>query len=220
MNAVYLLCYAEEVVYVGKSINVKNRIANHRSSDKLFDSVVVIEIPNEADMYILEVVFINKYKPMYNIESKAEEHMTLSVKIADSTVASVKEYSLGNGGISEEDIVVHSTLAANVSEFLADIMYGPVVRDATSRTTGFSYTVLQKTALAVKLASSKKVTGAAAMRRYGVKPASYNILNRYFDGTNKSHCKILEDIINGSSTLRSVPMSAQALKEVLDEDSK
>lgn len=73
-----------EIVYVGKTTNIKNRMYQHFISgghlrQEQYNQVVkieYIECKNEADMSIKEIYFINKYKPKFNISDlyKGEVH--------------------------------------------------------------------------------------------------------------------------------------------------
>ena len=57
---IYLLYNDENIVYIGKSNNMKNRINQHRK-DKEFNSVKDAGLVNLYEPY-----FIQKYKPLYN----------------------------------------------------------------------------------------------------------------------------------------------------------
>ena len=63
---VYLLWEFNEVVYVGQSFNVKQRIQSHlTANDKTFDSVSLIECCAE-DISIVEISNIKTLTPKYN----------------------------------------------------------------------------------------------------------------------------------------------------------
>lgn len=211
MNGIYFLCENETVVYIGKSTAIDGRLATHRASDKLFDSVVIMEVLNVADMHILELVLINRYKPKYNIDSKSEDEMTIKVTMPNIGSIPINEYVSNSGRVSEEDKVKGSSVVAELRAYLSSI------EDSGHEdigTVGFKMTVLQKTAIAVLIVAKKNIKAVKAMNQYGVKPASYKILNRYFDPSNTSHVKILEDIIEGSSLISSVPECASKLQRV------
>lgn len=62
---VYLLFIGEAVVYIGKSNNVLNRVAEHATKGRQFDSYVHIECaPDESDA--LEIELIEKFLPAGN----------------------------------------------------------------------------------------------------------------------------------------------------------
>lgn len=207
MNGIYLLCDSEEVVYVGKSTSINGRLNTHKASDKLFDSAVVFEVNNIADMHILELVLINKYKPKYNIDSKSEDEMTIKISIQGIGNASIKEYA--GGKIDEDNIIKGSAVVAELRAYLSSIEESEC-KDANLL--GFKLSVLQKTATAVLIVAKKNLKAVTAMEKYGVKPASYKLLRQYFDATNDNHIKILEEIIDGTSSIRSIPECANILK--------
>lgn len=67
ISAVYRLFKNHKVVYVGKSINVKNRIKDH-TKDKDFDYFDFSIMNNESNKNLYEIYYIDKYKPLYNKE--------------------------------------------------------------------------------------------------------------------------------------------------------
>lgn len=209
MNGIYLLYDAEEVVYIGKSISISGRLSTHRASDKLFDSVIIMEINNVADMHILELVLINKYKPKYNIDSKSEDEMTVRITMPNISSVSINEYVSTNGKITEENIIKGSSAVAELRAYLVSIEDNDC-KDV--ETVGFRTTVLQKTAIAVLTVAKKNIKAVVAMAQYGVKPASYKLLHRHFDAKNSEHIKLLEDIVEGSSEIRSIPECMLVLK--------
>jgi hypothetical protein len=64
LAGVYFLVRNERVVYVGKSLNVYQRVASHRPS-KLFDKVSFIRC-HEPDLLRLEAMYISKFNPEFN----------------------------------------------------------------------------------------------------------------------------------------------------------
>jgi hypothetical protein len=54
-----------EIVYIGQSKDVYNRLKIHRD-DKDFDFVRVISMPNESERYRVERLLINELLPSYN----------------------------------------------------------------------------------------------------------------------------------------------------------
>lgn len=207
MNGIYLLCDCEEVVYVGKSTAINGRLSTHKASDKLFDSVVILEINNVADMHILELVLINKYKPKYNIDSKAEDEMTIKISMPNIGNASITEYV--DGKLSEDNIIKGSAVVAELRAYLSSIEDNEYT---DTNSFGFKLSVLQKTATAVLVVAKKRMKAVTVMGHYGVKPASYKLLHRYFDSTNIEHIKLLEDIIEGNSLIKSIPECVSILK--------
>lgn len=212
MNCIYMLCDMEEVVYVGKSIAVSGRLHTHKKSDKLYDSFVLVEVDNQADMHILELVLINKYKPRYNIDSKSEDEMTIKIIFPNASKLNITEYATADGGITEDNIVVGSSVVADLKVYLCSIDGD---NSLSSLESGFKYTVLQKTAIALLTASKKGVTGVAAQKQYGVKSSSYKIMNKYFDKSNPKHLELLNGIItNTGQVVKSIPECALILKDI------
>lgn len=62
---IYLLYNDENIVYIGKSNNMKNRIKQHKK-DKEFSNVKCIIFTDEGLVNLYEPYLIQKYKPMYN----------------------------------------------------------------------------------------------------------------------------------------------------------
>lgn len=77
----------DEVVYVGKTKgNVHERIYSHSKNGHLpkqcyecVNKIEYIETVSKADMDILELYFINKYKPIFNKKSKTEDSLFLKI---------------------------------------------------------------------------------------------------------------------------------------------
>jgi hypothetical protein len=80
MQGLYFLYQDNKLVYIGKSVNIPNRLSNH---NKKFDSYSTLMIPNEADMAILELAYINYYKPSENILDKFTVDNTFDIDIID-----------------------------------------------------------------------------------------------------------------------------------------
>ena len=62
-NFIYLLKQHDEIVYVGQS-NTINRAFQH--SEKEWDNVEWINIPNKYNLSLIEKFYIDRYKPKYN----------------------------------------------------------------------------------------------------------------------------------------------------------
>jgi len=62
---IYFLFNADQLVYIGKSKNLVNRIMYHKEG-KIFTDVAIVETTAE-DYDLLECYYINKYKPEYNL---------------------------------------------------------------------------------------------------------------------------------------------------------
>ena len=87
--AVYMLCWNEEVLYVGKSKDVFTRVGDHRRRMRKgitfkFNRVLVRFCkPNE--LYRLEFTYIRKYRPRYNIYDNVIQPVT-NVKVDLSSI--------------------------------------------------------------------------------------------------------------------------------------
>ena len=66
-SGIYVLYDDEEIVYIGKSTNIYNRIQQHKK-DKVFTSVKSIIFKEEGNIDLYEPYLIKKYKPKYNKE--------------------------------------------------------------------------------------------------------------------------------------------------------
>jgi excinuclease UvrABC nuclease subunit len=72
-QGLYLLVNEGEIVYIGFSLNLQQRIKSHssNSSNKTWTDVFMIEMPedNKESIMFYEKQLINEYKPKYNILS-------------------------------------------------------------------------------------------------------------------------------------------------------
>jgi len=70
-KGLYLLLNKGEIVYIGYSLNLQQRIKSHssRSSKKTWTDVFMIEMTeyNKESIMFYEKKLINKYLPIYNI---------------------------------------------------------------------------------------------------------------------------------------------------------
>jgi len=69
---VYVLCTQKEIVYIGQSAFILQRIGTHTSGElrkkkKEFEMVYVIPAENEKQMNKLEEYLIKRHKPKYNV---------------------------------------------------------------------------------------------------------------------------------------------------------
>lgn len=92
---VYFLMHDDEVVYVGQSVSIDNRIKQHRK-DKTFDYAKAVKVDSKKLLFV-ESNFINTMKPKYN---KTVAHETI---------------------ISSEDIQVVDKLSEALPKFSADM---------------------------------------------------------------------------------------------------
>ena len=80
---IYLLKDNNEVVYVGQS---KNLTRTWEHEDKIWDSVEIINIPQNINLHLIEQLYIDKYKPKYN---KARP---IASEIMQGVYEKIKEY--------------------------------------------------------------------------------------------------------------------------------
>jgi hypothetical protein len=66
ISGVYFLFDGDEIVYVGQSVNVLNRVTSH-FYDKKFDKVALLRVP-EKDLLAIESIYIKKFLPKYNLK--------------------------------------------------------------------------------------------------------------------------------------------------------
>ena len=64
-KGIYILKNESEIVYIGKSISLRDRLLNHWGQ-KLFDEIEILLIENEADINIIEPYLVSVYKPCLN----------------------------------------------------------------------------------------------------------------------------------------------------------
>lgn len=62
---IYFLFNKDDIVYIGRTKRLEDRILAHKKGDFIFDSYSVLEV-DEEDFSDLEKYYIFKYKPMYN----------------------------------------------------------------------------------------------------------------------------------------------------------
>lgn len=81
---------AQNIIYVGKTINIDKRIKDHFTRGHLpkecYDSVKAVEyikVNTEADSLLVEQYFINKYHPKYNKQGKCKGEQTVKLDIEE-----------------------------------------------------------------------------------------------------------------------------------------
>jgi len=71
MYYIYKYVESDKIIYIGKTINLKQRIRQHSNEKKFMEhpnaSVYFFECSSEADMTIYEIYLIYKYKPELNV---------------------------------------------------------------------------------------------------------------------------------------------------------
>ena len=85
----YRIYYGDEIVYLGRTMQaLQDRIRGHVFGTVMLrkidiDAVTKIEycmFPSQADMYLYEIYFINKYKPRLNCDDKASDDLTVKLR--------------------------------------------------------------------------------------------------------------------------------------------
>lgn len=97
LNGVYRLYKNNEIIYIGKSKNIKNRLLSH-NYDKDFDSLDYVEIDNNADKDLYEMYYIDKFKPILNKEYNYNYNHSLTVELPELVFCNIikNEYLLNN----------------------------------------------------------------------------------------------------------------------------
>jgi len=89
----YFLFQGAELVYIGKSENVKSRLTDHTKSNKEFDTFAVMEFKTSDQLLTdIEGGYIKKYTPKYNIKR---------VIFADTNLATICPQTLAKHPLSE-----------------------------------------------------------------------------------------------------------------------
>lgn len=92
-QGLYYLSIDGSIVYIGKTTNIDRRIKAHIAEDvKVFDGVSFYPIPNTSDMGILELLYIDKYKPIYN--KKDNNKTTSTFKNENITLDNFEKFSI------------------------------------------------------------------------------------------------------------------------------
>lgn len=76
---VYILYRQNKIIYVGVSVNLSERILASMTDKPSSDSFSYIDTDSLCDAYILEVLLINKIKPMYNNQSKGDGAVSFEI---------------------------------------------------------------------------------------------------------------------------------------------
>jgi excinuclease UvrABC nuclease subunit len=70
----------DKIIYIGKSNNIKLRVACHKK-DKNFNNVKSIIFKDDGNIDLYEVYLINKYKPILNKEFKNKDNSIMLPEI-------------------------------------------------------------------------------------------------------------------------------------------
>lgn len=98
---------SNSVLYVGKTIHLKKRLSQHKSTKKWFNEVYKIQYAkcdNETDMNIYEVYYINILSPKYNISENYKKQPTFKLKDLDFKEFKGKNYIIELKAVSDSDL--------------------------------------------------------------------------------------------------------------------
>lgn len=74
-SGIYFLCMNNEIVYIGQSVNVTSRVAQHLGEkQKYFNNSFFINCPIDK-LDEMEFALIARYKPKYNRRYKKDVHI-------------------------------------------------------------------------------------------------------------------------------------------------
>lgn len=106
----------EEIIYIGKAINIRKRIRSHFSSKGNFTNfysqvagVDFIETPDEKSALVLENQLIKKHQPKYNIELKDDKDYSYVVFTAEAyprVFVTHQPFRKGNKEISPDATII------------------------------------------------------------------------------------------------------------------
>lgn len=109
-----------EILYIGKSVDVIRRIWSHNITKQLKDieyTVCYIRIDNPIIISLLELYLINKYKPVYNKDSKYEnyEYFNIDLDLQDKNWRILSNST--DEQITKYSEVLYSTDESNYAKF-------------------------------------------------------------------------------------------------------
>ncbi len=73
-SGVYAFYQEKQLLYIGKAINIKERIAQHQEFDNLADRIGYLKTDSAIEALILEARLIKKYQPKYNTVWKDDKN--------------------------------------------------------------------------------------------------------------------------------------------------
>lgn len=76
-----------EIIYIGRTKNIKQRMEHHLGNRshlnvnvyKELNSIEYCKLNNSNEMYIYEIYLINKYSPKYNTQYNSQAHLTFEL---------------------------------------------------------------------------------------------------------------------------------------------
>lgn len=86
-----------KILYIGKSTNLNKRLFHHPVRDASYvtehiSRIEVITGLSLADIDLLEIYLINKYKPKYNKDCKSDTNFTLDFSFIESIIPEWEEF--------------------------------------------------------------------------------------------------------------------------------
>ena len=101
---VYFLYKNDDLVYIGQSINIFNRLYSHVENGKDFDFYSFVKCDTQKEAETFERYLINKYKPILNkriwskdienIDKSIEWHKECLIKLIDKKEFLENEYEV------------------------------------------------------------------------------------------------------------------------------
>jgi len=66
MKCVYFLFRTIELLYIGQTKNLYERVYTHLRDEIIFDNIYVVLLQNKIERKLLENIYIDMYQPKYN----------------------------------------------------------------------------------------------------------------------------------------------------------
>lgn len=80
-HGIYFLFCEERLIYIGKSVNLSNRIPGsvreRTTKNCIIDSFAYLETKTKSDMHVLEIILISQLKPICNSDTKEDDELTI-----------------------------------------------------------------------------------------------------------------------------------------------
>ena len=75
---IYFLKMNDEIVYIGKTVNIFKRLSSHvQERKKIFNNIDIL-VCDKSEMDALEIELIKKHKPKYNIVNNSDNNAELT----------------------------------------------------------------------------------------------------------------------------------------------
>ena len=127
---VYFLTHKDTVVYVGQSIDILNRIQQHRrSDDKIFDSFYYDECSID-ELDLIEKDFIESYKPPFNIRDNKDYFIGIEKYCDDCSIEYVKIENIPTTVVVDNKTIVWAVMTAfdlTENKALKKMKYGSIM---------------------------------------------------------------------------------------------